>query len=622
MSDYYYSSSALIIYVFTIYLFYIKKHIKDNQSRFFECLLWVSAFSCLFSVISDEAIDRIGSWPTGIVYTAIIIYYILEIIISFISSLYVFTLVDRLRQLNLLEKFILYSPVLVVNILLLLNFKTKLFFYIDSDLTYHHGSWYALLFVYTIYYLVLNVIYIIYYRKFIARKILYLLFPFGLAVILLIRIEFMLNLMLHDFGIAICELLLFIAVQNTEEALVDASGLFTKAALISRSQLDIKNKSPFTIILIKLEDKAIINYTFGLNYWFAILSEVTAYLNTLCKSDSVYTLQDGLFAIMQRNDLPTEEKNQIINYITYKFQYYKWDVLNTKLSLSVQMLELSYPKDIDEVNDILYYIEYYSKNMITSKNVLLNVTDLNDNLKKYHKDVRKALWDIVNSCQYELFYMPIYSVAENRIISREPLLKLPTEPPIYISPAELDNIADDFLRLKHIHESIFEDICKYLSEHPGSSDHMECMNYKMTTAQLMQDDMLENYSYIVKKYKLNYHRLCIEMSEATVSYVQHTVLQNILVMKSLGVTYILDQYGTGYHSLDYFKHLTFEYVKLDKSIVKACLDHDKGLTVLKSMIAMMKQLKVMIIADGVDTKELADLLISLGVDSLEGSYYL
>lgn len=585
-------------------------------------MLWVSAASCLFDVISEEAIRHIGSWPTGYVYLSIFIFYILQCCIPFLSSLYVFTLVDRLRQLRKLERTILFMPILVTDILLILNYWTNMFFYIDSDLKYRHGYGYAFLFVYTIYYLILNNIYIIYYRQYIARKIRYLLLPFALAVILFIRIEFKLDLMVHNLGIAICELLLYIAVQNTEEALLDASGLFTKAALIKKSQLDIKNKSPFTIILIKLEDKAIINYTFGLNYWFAILSEVSAYLKSVCNMDDVYTLQDGLFAIMQRDDLLSEEKSRILKAISYKFKYNKWNILSTELSLSVQMLELAYPNEVEEINDILYYIEYYSNNMISSKNVLLNVSDLNDNTNKYHSELRKVLWDIVNSCQYELFYMPIYSAFEKRIISREPLLKLPTEPTIYISPAGLDNITEDYLRLKHIHESIFEDICKYLSEHPCTTDRIEYMNYKITAAQLMQGDMIENYSFLIRKYQVDYHRLGIEMSESTVSYVQPAILQNIMMMKNYGITFILDQFGTGYHSLDYFKYLSFEYVKLDKSIVKACLDNDKGLTVLKSMIAMMKQLKVIIIADGVDTKELADLLISLGVDSLEGSYYL
>ncbi len=622
MLNYYYCNCALIIYSCTIYLFYFKKHIKDYQSRIFEVLLWISAVSCLFDIISEEAIEQIGSWPTGYVYLSVFIFYILQSSIPFLSSIYVLTLVDRLRQLNLLEKLLLYTPILLTIISLILNYHTKMFFYVDSDLIYRHGIGFFLLFVQAVYYLLLNIIYISFYRQYIAIKIRYLLLSFSLAVIFFIGLELKLDLMVQNFGIAVCQLLLFIAVQNSEEALLDASGLFTNAALIKRSQLDIRNKSPFAIILIKLEDKAIINYTFGLNYWFAILAEVTSYLSLVCKSKAVYNLQDGLFAIMLRNGLSAEEKDRLLKSIIYKFEYTKWNILNTELSLSVQMLEFSYPKDIDEINDILYYIEYYSKNMIASRSILLNVDSLNDNLKKYHTELKKKFWDIVDCGQYELFFMPVYSTTEKRIIAREPLLKLPTEPPTYVSQGELENITEDYRQLRKIHESIFEETCKYIKEHPSPVDRQEYVNFKMTAAQLMREDLIDTYSALISKYQIDYHQLGIEMSEATVSYVQPTILQNILSLKSFGVTFILDQFGTGLNRLEYFKYVSFEFVKLDKSIVKACLDNDKGLTVLKSTIAMMKQLKLMIIADGVDTKELADLLQSLGVDNLEGSYYL
>lgn len=622
MLSYYYCNSALIIYTCVIYLFYVKKHIMDNQGRIFEMLLWVSTASCLLNIISEEAIRQIDIWPIWSVYLAGLVYYILLCSIPFLSSLYVFTLVDRLRRLNLIEKILLYTPILITSILLLLNYKTKMFFYVDSGLNYHNGFGFILLFVHIIYYMILNVLYIIYYRQYIARRILYLLNSFSVIILLFIELELNLNHKILNFGFAICLLLLFIVVQNSEEALVDSSGLLTNDALIRRCQLNIKNKSPFAIILIKLEDKAIINYTFGLNYWFAILTEVSAYLSSIFRSHAAYNLQDGLFAIMLRNDLLPFEKNRLLKSVTNKFEFSEWDVLNTKLSLSVQMLEFSYPEDVDEINDILYYIEYYGKNMISSRNILLNVADLNDNLKKYNTELKQKLWNIVDSGQYELFFMPIYSVSEKRIISREPLLKLPADPPIYVSQGELDNITEDHRHLKQIHESIFEDVCKYIKEKPSAADRIEYVNIKMTAAQLMQEDMIKNYGSLISKYHIDYHQLGIEMSESAVSYVQPTVLQNILSMKSFGVTFILDQFGTGYNSLDYFKYVPFEFVKLDKSIVKACLDNEKGLTVLKSTIAMMNQLKVNIIADGVDSKELADLLISLGIDNLEGTYYL
>ncbi len=622
MLNYYYCNSALIIYTCTIYLFYVKKHIRDCQSRAFELLLWVSTVSCLFDLISEETIRHIGIWPTIYVYMAVAIYYLLQSIIPFLSTLYVTTLVDRIRKLSLSEKLILYIPVLISGVLLLFNHKSKMFFYVDSDLNYQQNTGIILLLVQTGYYLILNVIYILYYRRYIAKRLRYLLLSFSIIVLIYIEIELNINLMIQNFGTAVCLLLLFIIVQNSEEALSDSSGLLTNNALIRRAQLDIRNKSPFTIILIKLEDKAIINYTFGLNYWFAILSEVSAYLLLACKSHTAYNLQDGLFAIMLRNGILTEEKTRLLNNITTKFEKSKWNILNTELSLSIQLLEFSYPTDIDEINDILYYIEYYSKNMISSRNNLLNVTDLNDNLKNYHTEIKKMLWDIVDNGRYELFFMPIYSVSEKRIIAREPLLKLPMEPPIYVSQGELDTITEDYRQLKCIHESIFEDICNYINEHPSTTDQIEYVNIKMTAAQLMQEDMLEHYSSLIKKYQIDYHQLGIEMSEATVSYVQPTILKNILSFKNYGATFILDQFGTGYNSIDYFKYVPFEFVKLDKSIVKACFDNERGLTVLKSTIAMMKKLKVMIIADGIDSKELADLLTSLGVDNLQGSYYL
>ncbi len=620
--NYYYCNSALIIYICTIYLFYVKKHIKDKQSRFFELLLWVSMTSCIFDILSEAAIRHIGSIPTWSVYMSVLIYYLLQSSIPFLSSLYILTLIDRLRQLETREKIILFTPILVSGTLLLINYWTKMFFYVDSNMNYRHGVGFALLFVQTGYYLLLNIIYIFYYRKYIARRVRYLLTSFSFVVIFFIALELYLNILIQNFGIAVCQLLLFIVIQNSEESLVDSAGLFTKDALIRRMQLDLKNKSPFTLILIKLEDKAIINYTFGLNYWFAILTEVSSYLSSLGRAYPAINLQDGLFAVMLRNDLSSEEKNRLLNHISVKFEYSKWDILNTKLSLSVQMLELSYPKDIGEINEIIYYIEYYSKNMISSRSVLLTVDELNINLKKYHTELQKKLWDIVESCKYELCFMPLYSVSENRIISREPLLKLPMDPPIYVSPGELDNVTEDYRRLKKIHENIFEDICIYVEELQSSGDDIVYMNVNLTAVQMMQDDLIKHYSALLNKYKIDYHRLGIEMSEATVSYVQPTILQNILSMKSHGVTFILDQFGTGYNSLDYFKYVPFEFVKLDQSIVKACLDNEKGLTVLKSTIAMMKQLQIMIIADGVDSKELADLLISLGVDNLEGPYYL
>lgn len=623
MFDYYYCNSAIIIYLCTIYLFYAKKHITDTQSRFFEIMLWTGITSCFFDIISEEAIMLIGDIPNSQIYLTLYIYYIFQNSIPILSTLYILAIIDKLKQMKFKEKVYLYTPTLISGMLIMTNNWTNLVFYVDDNLNYRHGIGLGYLFVQAGYYFIYNIFLIIYYKKYITKQTRHLLIFMSVAVIVTTSFDVIFDLiMIYNLSISICMLLLFIAIQNSEEALIDSSGLYTHFALIRRSQLSMINKNPFTILLIKLEDKAIINYTFGLNYWFSLLKEVSIFLNSFSKQQTVYNLEDGLYAIMFHNNLHSTDKFRVIQDITTQFKATKWNVLNTELALTVQMLELSYPMDMKDTNDVFNYIEYYSKNMIDSRDDLLTAASLNVNQKEYHSIQRKLLWDILDRFQYELCFMPIYSVSKQRIIAREPLLKLPTNPPTYVSPGELDHVTEDYQRLKQIYQKIFEDICIYMKEHPSADDDFEYMNINITAAQMMQEDLMWYYSSLVNKYGISPKRIGVEMSEAIVSYTQPSILRNIMALKQKGISFILDQYGTGYNSLEYFKHVPFEFVKLNKSLVKACLDNEKGPTILRSILVMMNQLKVTVIADGVDTKELAEVLIANGINDLEGPYYL
>lgn len=620
MLQYHYCISALLIYICTIYLFYVKKHIKDNQSVFFESMLWAGLISCVFNIVSAEAIKYIGEIPSWTFYLIVSIYLIVQSCIPFLSCLYGLTLIGRHNKLTVREQVFLYTPFLLTVILVLTNYWTKLVFYADGDGNNTPGIAFAFILIQTAYYLVLIILYSFYYKMYLAARIRYMLIIGSIGIMIIILLDIvLLNNMIQSLFVSIYLFLAFVIIQNSEEVMVDSSGLLTDYALIKQSQLDMINKYPFTILLIKLEDKAIINYTFGLNSWITLLDKVSDYLKSLGRY--VYKLEDGMYAIMLRNDYSPDDKELLVKSIASKFEFSKWDV-NGDLSTSVQMLELSYPQDIEEIIDISNYIKYYGENMVNTNRAYLTVADLNLKAREQLKERKKKLWDIIESSQYELCFMPIYCVSRQRIISREPLLKLPMNPPVYVSPRELDNETTDYRQLNRMHRKIFEDICIYLKNHPADPDKMEYMNVSIPATQIMHKDFIEQYRLIVKKHMIDFNRIGIELSAVMAFYNQPVIMQNILKLNELGIPFILDQFGTGYNSFEHFEEINFNFVKLDKSIVRACLDNEKGLAVLNGIIAMMKQLDVVIIADGVDSKELADLLISIGIDNLEGTYYL
>lgn len=586
-------------------------------------MLWVGFSACLFDIISEEAVSNTDKFPIWGVYLVLYIYFILQISIPFLLYLYELELIDRLKQLKLNEKIILCTPIFISAILLLSNHWTKLLFYIEDGGNYRRGAGFVYFIIQTGYYLTANIIYNLYYKKYVEKRVRYMLTILSVFFMSIIVLDMYLDkAMIHSLSISICLLLLFIIIQNTEEELEDSSGLLTYYALYKRCQLDIMNDYPFTIILIKLDDKAVINYSIGTNYWLTLLNEVSTYLKSIHRSQAVYHLQDGLYAIRLKNNTSAKEKGELLGEINARFVSSKWNVLNMELAITIQMLDISYPEDIREKNDISYYVTYFNEKIINSKKVLLKASDLNIERKNNRMEQKKKLREILDNFEYELFFMPVYSVSKNRIVSREPLIKLPTEPPSYVSPCELDNVTHDYRKLKKLHKKIFEDICIYMKNYTTDTENSEYININIDSTHLMQEDIIEHYTLILKKYGVDYHFFRIEMSEVIAYYSRPIIQKNIDELCKFGVPFVLDQFGTGYSSLEYFKYIPFSYVKLEKSIVKACLDNEKGITVVNSIIAMMDRLNITIIADGVDTKELADLLISLGIDNLQGSYYL
>ncbi len=623
MLQYYFCNSGLILYVCTIYLFYVKKRINDKQNRLFEIMLWIGFSSCFFDILSEEAIRNIDTYPIWLFYLVLYIYFILVNSIPFLSSLYALELIEKRTNLTSNEKLRLYVPVILAMLFICSNYFTNLIFYIDKNGAYSHGIGFIYLVIQAAYYFTLNIVHFFQFKKVIARTIRLMIVSMSAAVLLIILLDiFLFQAFVQSLTVSVCLLLLFIVIQNREEELEDATGLLTNQAFITHVQMDLINQSPFTIILIKLEDKAIINFKWGTNYWFSLIKEVSLYLKSLDGLHDIYSIEDGLFAIRLRGDLPPHKKEQLLRRITSKFALSKWSVLNMDLSISVRMLEISYPTDIEDVYDLFYYAKYFYENVLNARRMLLQTADLSIDVKKMYTEKKKQLMNILESHQYELCFMPIFSVSENKVIGRESLLKLATVPPTYVSPCDLIHETEDYRKLREIHLGIFEDICVYLKNQWSHWQDHELIHINLDVTHLMQENILERYRSILETYHMDYHIFALEISDFMDYNNQPIIYRNLEELIRNGMTLVLEQFGTGHSSFEHFKYIPFKYVKLDKDFIWQSFDNEKGISILKGIIAMMNSLQISIIADGVDTKEINDVLIALGINYLQGAYYL
>lgn len=92
-------------------------------------------------------------------------------------------------------------------------------------------------------------------------------------------------------------------------------------------------------------------------------------------------------------------------------------------------------------------------------------------------------------------------------------------------------------------------------------------------------------------------------------------------LKSEGYTLLMDDFGSGYSSLNILLETPFDVIKLDKKFIENMMVSDKGRVILEQVVSMSDKLGLGLLAEGVETREQVELLQKIGCDQVQGYYY-
>ena len=150
---------------------------------------------------------------------------------------------------------------------------------------------------------------------------------------------------------------------------------------------------------------------------------------------------------------------------------------------------------------------------------------------------------------------------------------------------------------------------------------IKSISINLSMQQFEDRTLLERMKQCLDKYHLTPERLKIEITE-------RVLLQDMDYMKMMmeeltksGICFYLDDFGTGYSNISCVLSLPFEYIKLDKSLLKGIPGDRKAELLVKSMVKTFRSMGLKIVAEGVEEKEQAEMLKEFGVSSIQGYYY-
>lgn len=625
MGDIYFDIAATVILLLTLFIFYYKKFLHVLQSRIFAVLLKISLISVVLD-FSTVILNRNSTIiPLPVLYLANTLFYVFHNSIPFTFTVYILSVTGKTVQKKKWGKIILVIPWIATLLVILTNPFTHAIFFFNNRLDYTRGPLLPFLYLTAVWYVGYSIYYTLLFRNAIPTRTIKSIFTFIAISLIPIIIQFFLpNVLMQGLGVAISTLVILLTVQSPEEFVDSGTGLFNRTGFASQINLLRLNKTPFHVILIAVENVPFLRRTFGLQYFSLIMREISRSLAKDSYEDRIVaTPGEAQFALILRGNgfsKPTRIQ-YIISALQERFRL-PWIVEDRPITLSIRICHLHCPEDTDDVSEIIRSLEQLSRiNATWPKGKTLRIADLGLADKKREAEIERAIRRGLENNSFRVYYQPIYSTAEKRIVSAEALVRLFDPEYGFIPPDQFIPVSEHNGTIHKIGSFVLNTTCAFMKQHDLEGKGIKYIEINLSVSQCIQPDLPTQVSGIAGRHQIRSDQICLEITETAAASSPEKLVQNLKIIAAAGFPVAVDDYGTGYSNIKYLMELPFSYAKLDRSMVTAWSESEKGRITLEGTIAMFKRMNLKIIAEGVETAEQVQMLTERGCDYLQGYYF-
>jgi diguanylate cyclase (GGDEF)-like protein len=233
-------------------------------------------------------------------------------------------------------------------------------------------------------------------------------------------------------------------------------------------------------------------------------------------------------------------------------------------------------------------------------------------------ELEKALRDAVQNERFILHYQPLFEVSCQRLIGFEALIRLPSDDGTLIPPMTFIPIAEDLRLIGKIGAWVLREACKAAASWPEPLT----VAVNLSPAQFELCSISTIVASALKETGLAPCRLELEITETLLLGNSDAVMAELLSLKAMGIAIVMDDFGTGYSSLSYLWRFPFDKIKIDRSFMQGfdAAGRDAE-TVVKTIIALGRELDMRVTVEGVETAKQAAFLDGADADQVQGFFF-
>jgi diguanylate cyclase (GGDEF)-like protein len=379
---------------------------------------------------------------------------------------------------------------------------------------------------------------------------------------------------------------------------------------------------PFALLFIDLDYFKGINDTFGHDLGDQLLRKAAERIVSQVRdSDTVSRIGGDEFTVI----LPEFGEIIHIDHIANKIiaalsEEYRLENHHTFISASIGIS--IYPYDAETTSDLIKHSDqamYLAKQSGRSRSCYFTPSMQQEAEKRQStfNDLREAL----SADQFELFYQPIIELSSGKIFKAEALVRWRHPQRGLICPDDFIPVAEESGLIVPLGQKILDTALRQTATWKATLANNLQISINISPIQFRAREAMQHSIQDYHGSGLLGRHTIIEITESTLMGAHDEMQKMLRQLRDMGVEIALDDFGTGYSSLAYLKEFDIDYIKIDKSFIKALKPDSSEIAMCESMIVMAKKLGIRTIAEGIETAEQQDLLKSMGCDFAQGFLY-
>jgi diguanylate cyclase (GGDEF)-like protein/PAS domain S-box-containing protein len=233
---------------------------------------------------------------------------------------------------------------------------------------------------------------------------------------------------------------------------------------------------------------------------------------------------------------------------------------------------------------------------------------------KARRELEMGLRQALANAEFELYYQPLVNLQSKEITAFEALLRWNHPTRGLVSPADFVPIAEETGLIVPLGEWVLRQACQESVKWPA---HIK-VAVNLSPTQIKSRNLAETVMSALKGSGMSPNRLQLEITESVLMQNTFNTLSTLQKLRALGVQIALDDFGTGYSSLSYLRSFPFDKIKIDRSFIQDLMKGAEPLAIVHAIAGLAKNLNMISTAEGVETTQQLETLLSVGCIEMQG----